>query len=68
MAFLNQENINMLLQEVFYVVSVALALFIFGEAFQAGIVSAYINLNLVLLLWLVVGILVVASKDRGKQG
>lgn len=45
--------------EIFYVFSAAIFIFIILEYFFPGIVLAYININIVLILWLIVGIVLV---------
>ena len=45
------------LQEIYYVFCGALAVFIAMEIIWPGIVLAYININWVLILWLINGIL-----------
>ena len=53
-----------LLTELFYLFTGALAIFVALECFWPGVVLAYININWVLILWLVDGIvLVMADKD-----
>lgn len=47
--------------ELFYVLTGALLIFVFLEIIRPGIVLAYINLNIVLLFWLVIGIIAVAK-------
>lgn len=66
MNILENDNINMLLREAFYVLTAAMAVFICLEALKQGMVSAHIGLSWVLLLWLLVGILVVVVGNRKK--
>jgi len=53
-----------LLRELFYVLAGACFIFILLEVIRPGVVLAYININLILLLWLFVGILVVLLGAR----
>jgi hypothetical protein len=46
------------LLELFYVLTAALVIFIIMELIWPDVVLAYINLNWVLLLWLVCGIII----------
>jgi hypothetical protein len=46
-----------ILHEFFYFLTIALVIFAIMELAWPGIVLAYINLNLVLIFWLVNGIL-----------
>ncbi len=47
-----------LLKEFFYVLTIAILIFFIMELIAPGIVAAYINISLVLILWLIDGILV----------
>jgi uncharacterized membrane protein len=55
-----------ILNELFYVLTGALLVFVFLEIIRPGIVLAYINLNIVLLFWLVVGIIAVVKGQSYK--
>jgi hypothetical protein len=46
------------LLELFYVLTAALVIFVGLELIWPGVVLAYINLNWVLILWLVCGIII----------
>jgi hypothetical protein len=47
------------LKELFYSISIALVIFTLLEIIHPGIVLAYLNLNLLLLTWLILGIFIV---------
>ncbi len=51
-------NSKIIIQEIFYVLTGALAIFAVMESVWPGVVLAYININAVLLFWLFFGILV----------
>lgn len=53
-----------ILIEIFYVLSAGLLIFYLMEFTFPGIVLAYFNLNLVLILWLIVGIVLVLMKNK----
>lgn len=55
---LEKTKINSVLKEIFYVLTGALVVFAFLELVWPGVVLAYINLNWVLILWLLDGILI----------
>ena len=44
--------------ELFYVLTGAILIFACLELFYPGVVSAYLNLNYVLIFWLVVGMII----------
>ena len=52
------------LQETFYVFTGAVLIFTLFEFIHQGIVIAYINFNIILLLWLTNGIIVVVIKQN----
>jgi len=49
---------NIFFHELFYVLSGAILIFACLEIFWPGIVLAYLNLNYVLIFWLVIGIII----------
>jgi len=51
-------------RELFYVLLSALLIFIAMELLKPNIVQAYINLNLVLILWLLSGMVLLVTKSR----
>ena len=55
------------LKESFYILTGALAMFLLMEIVWPGVVLAYINYNIVLLLWLVNGI-VILLQTKAKNG
>ena len=50
--------INDFFYELFYVLTGAILIFACLEIFWPGIVLAYLNLNYVLIFWLIVGIII----------
>lgn len=57
---------NIFFHELFYVLTGALLIFAGLEIFWPGIVLAYLNLNYVLLFWLIIGIIIL-SYDKSAQ-
>ena len=51
-----------ILNELFYVLTGALLVFVLLEIISPGIVLAYINLNLILLFWLFIGIIAIVKE------
>ncbi len=51
------KNIFFILQEIFYMLTGALVIFCLLELVWPGMVLAYLNINYVLLLWLIIGII-----------
>jgi len=51
-------------REIFYTLLTALIVFIIMEIVKPNIVQAYINMNLMLILWLVSGIILLVSSYR----
>lgn len=56
-----KSNFKILIEELFYVLTAALVIFILMELLWPGIILAYINLNWVLILWLIIGIVVIIT-------
>ncbi|MEA3463990.1 MAG: hypothetical protein U9R14_02875 [Patescibacteria group bacterium] len=54
----------LILKELFYALTGALAIFIIMEIFWPGIVLAYININWVLIFWLVIGIVILITNSK----
>jgi hypothetical protein len=50
-------------KELFYTLTGALAVFVILEIVRPGIVLAYININWVLIFWLLVGILILITNQ-----
>jgi hypothetical protein len=46
------------LDELFYVLTAAILVFVCWEIFWPGIILAYFNLNYLLIFWLVIGIII----------
>lgn len=53
-----RQNFYLISKELFYVLTGAIVVFIAMELLWTGIVLAYINLNLVLIIWLIAGIVI----------
>lgn len=53
-----KDFINIFFRELFYVLSFAILIFAFLEIFWPGMVLAYLNLNYVLIFWLIAGIII----------
>lgn len=56
-------NKKIFLYELFYVLAGALIIFIVLEAVWPGVVLAYININWVLILWLIDGIFILLANN-----
>ncbi len=57
-----------ILQELFYATTFFLFSAALLEAFWPGLILSYLNLNIILILWLIVGIVVLLIKDnQGKR-
>lgn len=56
------KNLALISREIFYFFSVALALFIIMEMIWPNIILAYFNLNYLLVLWLISGIISLIKK------
>ena len=55
------DNLRIYLYEFFYVLAGAIAIFILLEIVWTGIVLAYININWVLILWLIDSIFILLA-------
>lgn len=55
-----KSNLKIIIVELFYILTAALVIFVIMELLWPGIILAYLNLNWVLILWLIVGIVVVS--------
>ena len=60
-------NKFMILKELFYVFTGALVVFCFLEIIITNLVLAYININLVLIIWFVNGILILTKKNYAQK-
>lgn len=49
---------NYIFKEIFYILTASLVIFCFLELLWPGIILAYININIVLILWLIFGIMI----------
>lgn len=52
------KKIEIVIQELFYVLTGALVIFVLMEIVWPGLVLAYINVNWVLILWVIAGMIV----------
>ena len=52
----------LIIKEVFYALLVALVVFIVMEMIKPNIVQSYINLNVLLILWLIFGMILLVNK------
>ena len=57
----------LILQELFYALTGAILIFAIMELLWSGIVLAYININLVLIFWLIIGIVILVADNRKKD-
>jgi hypothetical protein len=53
--------------EIFYCLSAALAILSMMEFLKEGLVSAYVNINTVLLAWLFIAIIILAADNKGAK-
>jgi len=58
------KNIYLILKELFYVLTASLVVFSILELLWPNMVLGYININWVLLTWLINGILLVSLYDN----
>lgn len=58
---------NIILKEFFYVLTGALVIFSVLEIFWPGVVLSYININWVLIFWLIIGILILIINDKNND-
>jgi hypothetical protein len=57
-------KLKIIFQELFYALSSALLIFASLEFFWPRIVLAYINISLVLIIWLIIVIILVSIPER----
>lgn len=55
---------NEILKEIFYCLSTALVIFLGLELLYPNIILAYLNINLVLISWVIVGIIILAGGNK----
>lgn len=53
-----KDFINIFFLELFYIFAFAALIFAFLEFFWPGMVLAYLNLNYILIFWLIAGIII----------
>jgi hypothetical protein len=56
-----------ILNEIFYVLTGAIVIFVLIEFIWPGLVLAYINMNWVLIIWLIVGIVILVFNQEKKE-
>ncbi len=56
-----------ILNEIFYVLTGAIVIFVLIEFTWPGLVLAYFNLNWVLIIWLIVGIVILVFNQEKKE-
>lgn len=57
-------KIKIIFQELFYVLSGALLVFLILESFWPRVVLAYINVSAVLIVWMVIAIILLSIPER----
>jgi len=60
--FKNQETLAVILRELFYFFTVVIFVFFMTELFWPNFILAYFNLNYLILLWLVFGLITLIKK------
>ena len=60
------EKLNIILREMFYVTSGALIIFSVLELIHPKIVLVYVNINYLLIFWLIIGIFILLTKFEKK--
>jgi hypothetical protein len=58
------KNIDTIAFEMFYFLSLALAVLAILELIWPGLVSAYMNINFVLILWLINGMIILFKPEK----
>ena len=56
-----------IVKEIFYCLSGALFMFLLFEFLSPNIILAYLNINLVLISWLIVGMIILVINERYKK-
>jgi hypothetical protein len=56
-----------ILEELFYTLTVSLVVFNIMELARPRLVLAYLNLNYLLLVWLILGIILLKTNDKKSQ-
>jgi len=57
------KNIYLIFKELFYALTGALVVFVALEIAWPGVVLAYININWVLILWFLIGMIILAINN-----
>lgn len=57
------KNLYLIFKELFYALTGALVIFVVMEIIWPGIVLAYININYVLISWLIIGIVLLVISE-----
>ncbi len=58
-----KDNFNIILKELFYALTGALVIFSVLEIAWPGVVLAFININYVLIFWLIIGIVILNLRE-----
>jgi hypothetical protein len=53
-----------ILKEVFYVLSASLLIFLIMELISPNIILAFLNINLVLISWIIIGIMILVNNEK----
>ena len=56
--------VYLFLNEAFYVLGVAYLTFVLLEIFFPGMILAYIDINFILIFWLIIGIFIVVNNKK----
>lgn len=57
-------HFNKIVKEIFYVLTGTLSVFVLMELVWPGVVLAYININWVLIIWLIVSIIIIVHDKK----
>lgn len=64
---MDRGKIQLIFNELFYVLTGALAVFVILEMVWPGVVLAYANINWVLILWLLNGMIILLINNKDKR-
>ncbi len=53
-----------ILKEIFYVLSASLLIFLIMELVSPNIILAFLNINLVLISWIIIGIMILVNNEK----
>jgi hypothetical protein len=60
-------KIEITIQELFYFLSISIAILALLELVWPGLVSAYLNLNYILILWLISGMIILLNPNKNDR-